>query len=221
MNLLSWLRPRQPGAAPVTPDIGVDFSGMAFNSGAGAVEIDAFNGSLNAEAPADYLEFMRGANGGAGWVGGTANWLTLWSLSDVKRLHRAYLVRRFAPGMIIFGTNGYSDAFAFDTTIEPWPVIQLPFMEMNVDLSVNVAPSFLESLQALQSQPGDTSLHVRHQKKLRAGYEIWHNQCDLWSNPRGKATPLLSRKKHIELCVYFNKNAQNLRTMMEGGIPQW
>jgi hypothetical protein len=221
VNLFGWLKPRQSGPAPVTPDIGVDFSGMALNPGADAAELAGFKASLNADMPGDYLAFMQGANGGAGWIGGTVTWLTLWPLRDMKRLHRAYRVKRFAPGLIIFGTNGFSDAYAFDTAFDPWPVIQLPFMEMNIDLGVEIAPNFLEFLRVLQSRPSDTSLHVKHQKKLRGGCEIWRNQCELWSNPMGKGTPLLSRKKHIELCVYFNKNAQNLRTITEGGIPQW
>jgi hypothetical protein len=99
-------------------------------------------------------------------------------------------------------------------------VIEVPFVELNLEFSDLIAPNFHDFLRLIQTRPMDVTVHRKHQKKLRAGYEIWLNQSNVLRRPPSAAgeSPVLSRKSHA---VYLNKNAQNFRAIMDGGIPQW
>jgi hypothetical protein len=65
--------------------------------------------------PVDYFEMFRLGNGGAGDVGG-GNYAEFWSIDELEVNNREYEVLQQAPGLILFGSNGGGEAFAFDTT---------------------------------------------------------------------------------------------------------
>jgi hypothetical protein len=48
-------------------------------------------------------------------------------------MNREYEVATHAPGLLLFGTDGFEEAFAFDTRFEPWLVGTVPFMGMSID----------------------------------------------------------------------------------------
>jgi hypothetical protein len=63
--------------------------------------------------PTDYLRFLRQANGGEGFVGKEV-YLVLWRVEELAGMNAAYHVAEFAPGLLIFGSDGGDEAFAFD-----------------------------------------------------------------------------------------------------------
>jgi hypothetical protein len=104
--------------------------------------------SLGLQLPHDYECFLRFANGGEGFIGD--HYAILWSAEELAQLNRDYEVQRYAPGLLIFGTNGGGEAFAFDTRRFPWAVVQVPFIVMELDAAEPLAPSFEAFLTFLQ-----------------------------------------------------------------------
>ena len=51
----------------------------------------------------------RRANGGEGFVGRA--YLILWPIEKLRELNDAYQVEQYAPGFLIFGSDGGGEAF--------------------------------------------------------------------------------------------------------------
>ncbi len=76
--------------------------------------------------PADYKSFLQFTNGLEGET--ESNYLVLWSAEELLELNQAYNVREFAPNIIIWGSDGAEDAYAFETSSRD--VVKLPFIGM-------------------------------------------------------------------------------------------
>ena len=91
--------------------------------------------------PEDYVTFLRFANGGEGFLGDNQP-LILWPVEELALRNDGYHVRDYAPGLLIFGSNGGGDAYGFDTRSPDWPIVELPFIGMDWREACSVAPSF-------------------------------------------------------------------------------
>jgi SMI1 / KNR4 family (SUKH-1) len=91
--------------------------------------------------PEDYKQFLRWANGGQGIIGSNT-YVTLWSLEDLTEMNRAYETANFAPGLLLFGSDGGDEAYAFDMRIEAKPVVSVPFVGMNLNEIRPIADTF-------------------------------------------------------------------------------
>lgn len=69
--------------------------------------------SLRIKLPPDYAEFMKKHNGGEGFIGD--NYVILWRVEELAPFNRDYEVEQYAPGLIMFGSKGGGEAYAFDT----------------------------------------------------------------------------------------------------------
>lgn len=90
--------------------------------------------------PPDYRKFLGEMNGGEGFVGG--NYLILWSVNELEQFNREYEVQEYAPGLVLFGSDGGGEGFAFDTRSSPAPVVQVPFIGMELEYANLVGNSF-------------------------------------------------------------------------------
>ena len=89
--------------------------------------------SLGAAIPADYLEFLRSTNGAEGAIGGKA-YVTIWPAEEVTVLNEEYAVNEFAPGLLLFGSDGGDTGYAFDTRSNEERVVEVPFIGMSLDV---------------------------------------------------------------------------------------
>ena len=110
-------------------------------------EIRELEQSSSPLLPAEYLEFLRESNGGQGFVGDA--YLILWKADEVIEFNGLYEIAKYAPGLLLFGSDGGGDAFAFDTRSEPWPIVMVPFIGMGLDVALPIAPSFAAFFAAL------------------------------------------------------------------------
>jgi hypothetical protein len=78
--------------------------------------------------PDDYKAFLSLTNGLEGSMNG--DYLVLWSTNELIELNQAYQVANFVKHIIIFGSDGAEDAFAFDTAGPDPSIIKLPFIGM-------------------------------------------------------------------------------------------
>ena len=98
--------------------------------------------------PNDYKSFLLEHNGGEGLVG--EHYLILWSAEELFAFNEGYEVSKYASGLLMFGSTGGGDGFAFDTRTSPYRVMQVPFVGMSVAEKFLVAGSFTELLDAMQ-----------------------------------------------------------------------
>lgn len=95
------------------------------NPPAAADQIEACERTLGLVLPNTYKRFLQYANGGEGPIG-RQSYAQLWRVDDLATWNADYNVSEFAPGIVLFGSNGGGTAFAFDYRAEP-QVISIPF----------------------------------------------------------------------------------------------
>jgi hypothetical protein len=105
--------------------------------------------------PPDFISFLRSYGGGEGFIGD--NYVMLWSASDIPKLNEAYNVSEFAPGLMLFGSDGGGEGYAFDHRLPTTHVVRVPFVGMDLKYVRPVANTFLEFLHLLTVSNAQTS----------------------------------------------------------------
>jgi len=121
-----------------------DFSG---SKGAGDASIDAAMRGLGLALPEDYQAFLRRHDGGEGFVG--KNYLILFHAEELVPSNREYEVQEYAPGLILFASDGGGEGYAFDARNDLMRIVKVPFIGMDVRSAVPIADSFNEFLSRL------------------------------------------------------------------------
>ena len=104
-----------------------------------------------ARFPDDYIAFMKRRNGGEGFVGENS-YLMLWNIENIHEYNREYEVANYCPNLILFGSSGGGEAYAFDKRVFPWCVVEVPFIGMDYSLCNKLGNSFEEFLLVLSQR---------------------------------------------------------------------
>jgi len=126
-------------------DLFVNFSGGAPVTPEGILCVEK---ELGYALPDDYRQFLRQKNGGEGFIGPNS-YLILWPLEQLVSLNLAYEAARYAPGFLLFGSNGGGEAYAFNSGLRPMPIVAMPFVGMDPTVSQPIAVGFAGFLQKL------------------------------------------------------------------------
>lgn len=103
--------------------------------------------------PSDYKSFMSTHDGGEGFV--REQYLILWRAGEIIEFNRDYEVEKYASGLVLFGSNGGGEAFAFDARAgENMKIRIVPFIGMNLADAKPVADSFENFLFRLAEHDG-------------------------------------------------------------------
>jgi len=114
------------------------------------------NGNYLAEAethfgrpfPSQYRRFMADQDGGEGFVG--ESYLVLWRASELVVFNREYEADKYAPGLLLFGSNGGGEAFAFDARDnQAMKIVIVPVICMSLEDALLVADTFDNFLSKL------------------------------------------------------------------------
>jgi hypothetical protein len=89
--------------------------------------------------PLQYKSFMSIYDGGEGFIG--KQYLILWRTAELIDFNRDYEVAKYAPGLVLFGSNGGGEAFAFDTG-EKMKIRMVPFIGMSLQDAKLIADTF-------------------------------------------------------------------------------
>src|SRR5437764_991696 len=74
--------------------------------------------------PPDYLEAAITFGGREGFLG--QQYLRLYRLSELSVLNGLYQIAQYNSDLVMFGSDGYGEAFAFDRT--SWSVVRVPLI---------------------------------------------------------------------------------------------
>ena len=118
--------------------------------GATQEAIDALCRAAPIELPSEYLEQLRLSNGGEGDLAVEQGWIVFWSAEDVLENNKGYEVEQCVPGLFGLGSNGGGELVAFDTRQgQPYPIVMVPFIPMELNEAVVIAKDFPELLQSV------------------------------------------------------------------------
>ncbi len=97
------------------------------------------------DLPSAYLTQLAESNGGEGDLGAEPGWVVLWPAERVIEYNDMYDIADVLPGFYGFGDNGGGELLAFDTrTGSPYPVVAIPWIPMEPEFAVRIAPSFAQ-----------------------------------------------------------------------------
>ncbi len=96
--------------------------------------IETLQSAIHFPLPADYVEFLSNTDGGEGFIGNS--YLMLWRAEDLIEMNLAYDTAEFAPGLFIFGSDGGNEGFCFDFRSPHIQIVSLPFVGMDIDMSL-------------------------------------------------------------------------------------
>ena len=103
--------------------------------------------ALGISLPADYVDFLRKHNGGEGFAGN--NSVVLFKAEELKPFNDAYEIKEYAPGLILFGSNGGGEGYAFDTRNGSMSVVRVPFIGMELRYAKPIGKTFTDMLHQL------------------------------------------------------------------------
>ena len=87
--------------------------------------VEGLSSSLGVALPSEYLDFLGQHNGGEGFIGD--NYIICWKAEELADFNREYEVETFAPGILLFGSDGGGEGYGFDTQSAGMPIVRVPF----------------------------------------------------------------------------------------------
>lgn len=102
---------------------------------------------LSFSLPPDYVGLLLQMDGGEGFIGD--HHLMLWSIERFVEMNTGTYFAEAAPGLIVIGSDGGGEAFAFDTRSAPPPIVMAPYVGMEWDVAIVLAPDFNSFLPLL------------------------------------------------------------------------
>jgi hypothetical protein len=178
---------------------------------ASAEALRAAEQSIGKTLPEDYKAFLLEHNGGDGFIG--TGYFILWRAEELCKFNDGYEVSKYAPGLLLFGSNGGGDGFAFDTRALPYRVMQVPFVGMSRADKFHAAVSFTELLMRRREKMAHASERPPKSKPTLRGKEIFEIKPIILggspTDPENKV--VLTRDQHMEVVRYWNKVVADLR----------
>jgi len=118
-------------------------------SGANEALIASIEEQLGIRFPPDYRELIQRHNGAEGPIG-RSSYLQLWPIEDIPVLNKIARVSEFAPGLILFGSNGGSTSYAFDIRA-PRDIrfVQVPDIPLSMEEAEELGQSLRQFLERL------------------------------------------------------------------------
>jgi hypothetical protein len=99
------------------------------------------------ELPQDYKDFLLTHNGGEGFV--NDEYVIFWAADELAQFNREYEVSEYAPGLLLFGSNGGGEAYAYDLRESPPTIVMVPFIGMALKHTKALARTLEEFIRAL------------------------------------------------------------------------
>ena len=102
--------------------------------------VGELSAALGVTIPRDYLDFLQQHDGGEGFIGD--NYIVLWKAEELADFNREYEVEKYAPGILLFGSDGGGEGYGFDTETAAMPIVRVPFIGMERRYATPFAKDF-------------------------------------------------------------------------------
>jgi hypothetical protein len=122
--------------------------GLTLRAGATEQALGECQDTLGIKLPSEYVQFVKKSNGTEGFVG-EDSYLMMWPVEELPAMNVSYEVQEYAPGLLLFGSDGGGEAYAFDLREERQPIVRVPFVGLSLDDVIPVADTFSGFLKAL------------------------------------------------------------------------
>jgi hypothetical protein len=100
--------------------------------------------------PQEYVAFLRASNGAVGMLA-SGDYIDLWPVEKLHEINHSYEFPQHCPEVVAFGSNGGGEAFIFRRSNSH--IAMLPFIGMEIDVAIDVAPLFTDFLR--RARPAD------------------------------------------------------------------
>lgn len=121
--------------------------GWQLNAGVSEDAVRDAVSSIGCSLPSDYVQFLGDHDGGEGFIG--HNYLIIWKAEELSTFNREYEVAKYAPGLLLFASDGGGEGYGFDTRDSTMPVVSVSFIGMDLNDVERVAGSFTDFLNQL------------------------------------------------------------------------
>ena len=115
-------------------------------------DVLSINNEYGIELPQDYRAFLTSQGGGEGFIG--KQYLRLWHAHELIPFNREYQVQEYAPGLLLFGSNGGGEGFAFDLRKQCRDIVMVPFIGMELKHAKSISQTFTDFLKRLKATDG-------------------------------------------------------------------
>ncbi|MBZ9868009.1 SMI1/KNR4 family protein [Mesorhizobium sp. CA15] len=109
--------------------------------------VDGLSARLELKLPKDYTDFLKEHNGGEGFV--HDNYIIFFKAEELADFNREYEVEKYAPGILLFASNGGGEGYGFDTQHPDMPIVRVPFVGMNRKLALKTARNIADLFSRL------------------------------------------------------------------------
>lgn len=106
---------------------------------------------MGIKLPLSYKSFIQKYNGGEGEIGKNS-YLVLWSIDEIIELNKEYGVSDFTPGLVYFGSDGGSMAYAFDFRPEKPIFVEFPTDSIHIEDANYISDTFGEFIEQLHNR---------------------------------------------------------------------
>ena len=123
-------------------------STLELNPPATEEAIQAVEQQFGCTFPDDYRTFLLLTNGAEGSIG-KKGYIVLWTLQRIVVANINLEVSTHASGLVLFGSDGGGEAYAFDTRFPTLPIVQVSYIGMSLDDNelISRAPTLTAFLQ--------------------------------------------------------------------------
>jgi hypothetical protein len=104
--------------------------GMKTSPGTSIESLDDLMTRLGRQLPSDYLMLMQFTNGAEGPIG--SSYVVIWPIEEVIPLNEGNGVAEFAPSLMLFGSDGGSKGYGFDTAAAGLPIVSVDLILTDV-----------------------------------------------------------------------------------------
>ncbi len=161
--------------------------------------------------PDDYVNAVQELGGREGYLG--TEYLRLHRLDELAALNTAYGIPDAVPEIIMFGSDGGLEAFAF--TLDEMAVVKIPFIPLLLENTLVQAPSFADFIGQLHStgpslnaDPATLGMQIHCKQPIALG-------GDPVAQENRVLVPL---PKHAEIVQFWNKVYNHARSQTQSDV---
>jgi len=128
--------------------VGYSLTEGHFDPPADAAVVDALSSNLGVTLPKHYTKFLKEHNGGEGFIG--ESYIIFFKAEELVDFNREYQVEKYAPGILLFASNGGGEAYGFDTHDVEMPIVRIPFIFMERQSAETIARDLADLFATLE-----------------------------------------------------------------------